>query len=145
MKIRSAAQTVEEIFPDARLGKLEIKDAPAELRRVVKRLKVLLMPHFESAHRMGVALGPDDLRAVIQALLAEADRLNPDPHLQCPEELRHYVRRTMFDELVGEPSNIFYTTQINQDVVRYEAMPADFWKTCLTALANQLGPLESPR
>lgn len=138
MKIRSATQIVEDLFPDAPQGQLEVEDAPAEVRRVVKRLKSLLVPHFEGAARMGVSLGADDLRAVFAALIAEADQLNPEPLLQCPEELRHYVRRTMFDELVGEPSNVLYTTQVNAEVIRYEAMPTDFWKSCLQALLDEL-------
>lgn len=138
MKIRSATQSVEGIFPDAPPGKLQVENAPAEVKRVVRRLKVLLAPHFESAARVGVTLGPDDLRAVIRALMAEADGLSPEPYLQCPEELRHYLRHAMFDELAGEPSNILYTTRVNAEVVRYEAMPADFWKSCLAALLNQL-------
>lgn len=138
MKIRSASQIVEDLFPDAPPGKLEVENATAEVRRVVKRLKVNLIPHLEGATRMGVIPGPDDIYAVIQALLAEADGLNPVPHLECPDEIRRYFRRTMFDELVGEPSNVLYTTQINPDVVRYEAMPADFWKKCLKTLLSEL-------
>lgn len=144
MKIRSGTQSVEDIFPDAPQGKLQVENASAEVKRVVKRLKVLLAPHFGSAARMGVTLGPDDLRAVIRALMAEADRLSPEPHLQCPEELRHYLRRTMFEELVGEPSNILYTTRVNAEVVRYEAMPSDFWKRCLASLLNQLDASDHP-
>ncbi len=136
MKIRSGSVSVEDLLPDASPGKLEVKNSPAEIRRVITRLRTLLAPHFEGAGRMDVTLGPDDLRAVIDALLAEADGLNPDPHLQCPEELRHYLRRTMFDDLVGEPSNVLYTTQVNDEVVRYEAMPVESWKDCLRALGN---------
>jgi len=138
MNIRSGTQQVEELFPDAAPGKLEVKEQPAEIRRVVKRLRSLFAPHFENASRMEVLLGPDDLRAVIDALLAEADGLNPASHLQCPEELRLYLRQAIFDELVGEPSNILYTTQVNEETVRYESMPADFWKQCLNALREKL-------
>lgn len=145
MKIRSGTQIVEGLLPNASPGKLDVENRSAEIRRVLKRLKTLLAPHFESATRMGVTLGPADLRAVIDALLAEADRLNPDPWLQCPEELRHYLRRTMFEELAGEPSNILYTTKVSEDVVRYEAMPVDFWKSCLQALRSQVGDVEATK
>lgn len=138
MKIRSFSQITEDSFPEVSPGKREIENAPAEVRRVVKRLKIMIVPHFESASRMGVIPGPDDLRSVLQALLAEADGLNPSPHLECPDEIRHYFRRTMFDELVGEPSNVLYTTQVNAEVVRYEAMPTDFWKNCLEFLLEEL-------
>jgi len=144
VKIRSGTEQVEALFPDAAPGKLKVKNQPAELRRVVKRLRTLFAPHFESAGRMGITLGPDDLRAVIDGLLAEADGLNPASHLACPEELRQYLRFAMFDELVGEPSNILYTTQVNSETVRYEAMPADFWKQCLSALRVQLDSASGP-
>lgn len=37
-----------------------------------------------------------------------------------------------------EPSNILFTTQVNEDVVRYEAMEAGFWRECLGELGRQL-------
>ncbi len=138
MKVRSGAEVVENLLPDASPGKLEVADASTEIRRVVKRLRAMLVPHFETAARMEIVLGADDLRAVIDGLIADADGYNPDPHLQCPEELRLYLRRTIFDELADEPSNILYTTRVNDEVVRYEAMPADFWKNCLQALRDRL-------
>ncbi len=138
MKVRSGSVVVEDLLPDASPGKLEVENAAAEIRRVVKRLRSLLVPHFETAERMKIVLGPDDLRAVIDGLIAAADGCNPDPHLECPEELRLYLRRTMLDELADEPSNILYCTRVNDDVVRYEAMPADFWKNCLQALRDRL-------
>ena len=137
-KIRSGHTVVEVAFPAPTPAPLEIPNPAAEARRVAKRLRSLLVTHLESARRMHVAFGPDDIRSVIDALLAEAERMDPAPILECPEELRHYLRRTMFDELAGEPSNILYTTRVREDVVRYEAMPAEFWKTCLKTLRDQL-------
>jgi hypothetical protein len=64
--------------------------------------------------------------------------LTPQRLLECPEELRRYLRCKMFEELSGELSNIFYTTRVREDVVRCEAMPAEFWKTCLKTLGDQL-------
>jgi len=138
MKIRSGPEQFEVVFPEAPVGRLHVENRSAEIRRVSKRLRVLLLPHFESASRLGLFLGPDDIRAVIDGLVAETDGLSPEPALACVEELRAYVRRSMFDELVGEPSNVLYTTQVNADVVRYEAMPAEFWKNCLLALSEDL-------
>lgn len=138
MKIRRRRPVVEKAFPDTEPPPLEVKNRPAETRRVLNHLRSLLVPHFTSAQRLGVTLGPDDLRAVIDALMAEADGLNPQAHLQCPEELRLYVRQSIFEELVGEPSNILYTTQVKADVIRYDAMPAEFWKECLGTLRSQL-------
>ncbi len=138
MKVRGRTQVVEDLLPETPLPPLEIENRPVEIRRVTKRLRTLLVSHFESATRLGVVLGPDDLRAVMDALICEADGMSPDAALQCPDEIRAYVRKSMFDELAGEPSNVLYTTQIRPDVVRYEAMPAGFWKACLTALRNDL-------
>lgn len=138
MKVRNTSSVVEDLFLEGPSLKLEVENTSAEAHRVVKRLKVLLMAHCQGAARIRVTPEPDDIRAVVLALLAEADGLNPESHLQCPDEIRHYFRRTMFDELVGEPSNILYTTQISPEAVRYEAMPADFWKKCLHLLLNEL-------
>jgi len=138
LKIRSGSELVEEFFPETPAGPLVVDNRPAEIRRVVKRLRVLLAPHFESASRMGIVLSADDIQAVLDALISETEGLNPSPHLQCPEELREYLRKTMFEELAGEPSNVLYTTQVNAEVVRYEAMPTEFWKSCLLALRGDL-------
>jgi hypothetical protein len=37
-----------------------------------------------------------------------------------------------------EPSNILFTTQVNEEVVRYEAMEVGFWRECLGELGRQL-------
>ena len=115
-----------------------IRNYDKEVLRVVKRLQSLLLPHLESAHRMGVVLGPDDFRGVISALEAEASGLSPDPHLACPDELRVYLRRAIYDDFLGEPSNILYTTKVKEDVIRYDAMPAAFWLDCLALLRQRL-------
>lgn len=115
----------------------QIPQAKEEIQRIVRRLRSLLLPHFQSATRMGTSLGPDDLRAAVAALLAEADGLSPDPHLHCPDPIQLYLRRTMYEELLEEPSNIFFTTRVRSDVIRYEAMPRDFWKQCLMAFQAQ--------
>jgi hypothetical protein len=57
------------------------------------------------------------------------------------DEISAYVRRNLYDELVGEPSNIFYTTQVDGKTVRYEALPKDFWKECLSLLRQKLTEL----
>lgn len=138
MKIRSGTEQFEVVFPEVPVGRLKVENQSAELRRVVKRLRVLLLPHFESASRLGLVLGADDIRSVMNALIADADGLSPEPALACAEALRGYLRRSMFDDLVGEPSNVLYTTQVNADVIRYEAMPAEFWKSCLLAFREGL-------
>lgn len=50
------------------------------MRRVVKRLQALIVPHIDAAKKMDRLLGAADLKAVIAALVAEADGLSPNPH-----------------------------------------------------------------
>ena len=138
MKIRSAGEEVEVLLSDPRPQEPVIEDTPAEIRRVVARLKSLLPPWIEIGRRMGIALGAEDFLAVFEALLAEADQLNPMACLECSEELRLYWRQSLYEELLAEPSNILYSTVVNEDVVRFEAMPTSFWKTCILQLRNQI-------
>jgi hypothetical protein len=48
------------------------------------------------------------------------------------------VKRSLFDELLGEPSNIFFTTKVDSKTLRYEALPKEFWKECLALLRKSL-------
>ena len=43
-------------------------------------------------------------------------------------------------ELLAEPSNILFTTQVSEDIIRYEAMEAAFWAECIAALRKKLTP-----
>lgn len=61
MKIRSGTEQVEALFPDAPPGKLEVKNQTLEMRRVGKRRRTLFAPHFESATRMELTLGPTNV------------------------------------------------------------------------------------
>lgn len=138
MKIRSGKATASDLFPTQLKSNLKIDDRTAEIKRVLNRIQTLFEPHFENAEKMGMDLTFDDVISVLDALIAEADGLAPEPHLKCPDEVRQYLRQSIFDELVGEPSNILYSTKVSSDVMRYEAMPADFWKQCLCDLKEQL-------
>jgi hypothetical protein len=115
-----------------------IPERKTEISRVVKRLQSLITIHAESAQRMGYPLAMEDLLAVVSALEAEADGLDPKSHLFHQNEIVVYLRGSLFEELLGEPSNIFYTTQVAPDVVRYEALTKDFWKDCLGHLRSTL-------
>ncbi|HMP73954.1 MAG TPA: hypothetical protein PKE55_11895 [Kiritimatiellia bacterium] len=116
----------------------KIDEQPAEVRRILKRLNTMLDAHRTIAKRMDTTLETGDILAVLDALLAEAAGADPKPLLKCPDQIREYLRCTLYDEWVGEPSNILYTTQVSPETVRYEAMPSDFWTTCLYALRDQL-------
>jgi hypothetical protein len=116
----------------------KIPDRTGEVPRVLKRLKTLIGTHYESSVRSGYPLETIDLRAVVSALLAESRGEDPTPHLDTGNEITTYFRRALYDELLEEPSNILFTTKVSEDVVRYEAMPVDFWRECLEALAVDL-------
>jgi hypothetical protein len=140
MKVRSGATEILDPVPIARPR--IIPERKLEVTRVVKRLQNIITIHAESAQRMGHPLAMEDLLAVVSALEAEADGLDAKPHLAHPNEIVVYLRGSLFEELLGEPSNIFYTTQVAPDVVRYEALTRDFWKECLGELRRSLLALE---
>jgi hypothetical protein len=144
IKIRSGPTSFEMLTPEVDAGPLEIAEPQAEIRRVVARLQSCMAPALQSAERMDRRFGADDLRAVIAALEAEADGLDPRPALHCPDEILLYLRQTLYEELLAEPSNILHTTRVNADVVRYEAMPRKFWKQCLAHLRTRLKLDEPP-
>jgi hypothetical protein len=142
MKVRSAATEIvasESIAPP----KL-IPERNLEIARIVERLQKIIAIHCKSAQRMGYPLAMEDLLAVVSALEAEADGLSPQSHLAHQNEIIVYLRGSLFEELLGEPSNIFYTTQVAPDVVRYEALTKDFWKECLGQLRSSLLALKQP-
>lgn len=138
MRIRSISDSFEVIPSAAEAAPPKIADRSGEIRRVVSRLAALVVPHLDTAKAMNLLLGADDLRAVISALEAEADGLDPRSHLEGPDEVRVYLRQSLYEELLAEPSNVFYTSKINPEIVRYEAMPRDFWKECLAELRKKL-------
>jgi hypothetical protein len=82
-----------------------------------------------------------EMQLVLLALDADAEGRDVNVHLDGGDEISAYVRRNLFDELVGEPSNIFYTTQVDAKTVRYEALPKDFWKECIKLLRQKLTEL----
>ena len=139
MRIRSSSESFEVVPSAANAALRKIADRPGEIRRVVSRLMALVVPHLDAAKAINLLLGADDLRAAISALEAEADGLDPRSRLAGPDEVRTYLRQSLYEELLAEPSNVFYTSKINPEVVRYEAMTRDFWKECLAGLSKKLG------
>jgi len=72
----------------------------------------------------------------------EAAGRDPRLALDSGGELAGYVKQSLYDELLGEPSNVFMATRINADTMRYEPMQRDFWQECLAALQERLGSIE---
>jgi hypothetical protein len=117
----------------------EIEDRRGEAKRIVKRLLAIIADHHSSAVHIGVALDQAMLLKVVSALEAETRNEDPAPLLESPDEVIAYLMRALYEELLEEPSNILFTTQVNPDTVRYEAMEVGFWQECLAELRRQLG------
>ena len=116
-----------------------LADSKAEIGRITKRLMAIMNDHVESARSMGLPLNAVELQQVLAALLDEAAGRDPQAALESGGELAAYVKQSLYDELLGEPSNVFVATRINADTMRYEPMPREFWQQCLTELQTRLG------
>ncbi len=135
MKVRGGTL---DVLPPSGDTSRPIDDQPSEVRRIGARLAAIVAQHVESSRAMTVPVSAEDLRAVIAALDAEADGLAPAPHVHCPDEVRVYLRQSLYEELLGEPSNVFYASRVDAETMRYEPMPREFWKECLAALSGRL-------
>lgn len=116
----------------------EIEDRKGEAKRIVKRLLAVIADHHSSADCIGVALDQPLLLQVVSALEAETRNVDPAPLLAHDDEVRRYLMQALYEELLEEPSNILFTTQVSEDVVRYDAMEVGFWQECLAELRLQL-------
>ena len=142
MNTKPVPQKVEpESNEGAEGASLVIENRPQECSRIVKRLLEMIDRHVASLTKSGLSISWAEMQLVLLALEADADRRDVNVHLDGADEISAYVRRNLYDELVGEPSNIFYTTQVDGKTVRYEALPKDFWKECLSLLRQKLGEL----
>ena len=119
----------------------EIENRPQECERIVRRLLERIDAHVASLAKSDLSINWAEMQLVLLALDADAEGRDVNVHLDGGDEISAYVRRNLFDELVGEPSNIFYTTQVDAKTVRYEALPKDFWKECVALLRQKLTEL----
>jgi hypothetical protein len=120
---------------------LVIENRPQECARIVKRLLEMIDRHVASLTKSGLSISWVEMQLVLLALEADVDGRDVNVHLDGADEISAYVKRNLYDELVGEPSNIFYTTQVDGKTVRYEALPKDFWRECLSLLREKLREL----
>jgi hypothetical protein len=118
----------------------EIADRGAEAARVLGRLLVIAGDHSRASQRLGIRLGPDDLRAVIGSLRDHARGGAGRPVPGARDEIHAYVLDRLFAELVEEPSCILFTTATGPDSIRYDAMDAGFWIECLDLLERTFCP-----
>ena len=120
---------------------LVIENRPQECARIVKRLLEMIDRHVASLAKSGLSISWAEMQLVLLALEADADGRDVNVHLEAADEISAYVKRNLYDEIVVEPSNIFYTTQVDGKTVRYEALPKDFWRECLSLLRQKLREL----
>ena len=112
-------------------SKQEIGDQKAEAKRIVKRLAVIVEDHRQAALPLNIELGAEDLSFVVEALRAHARGACGTPVPGARDEIHGYCLNRLFDELVEEPSNIFFTTKTGSETTRYDAMSTAFWIECL--------------
>jgi len=129
------------VIPESGREKREIENRGVECARIVKRLLFLIDTQVASLKKGGLVLGWEELQKVLLALEAEADGADVNLFLDEGNEISAYVKRSLFDELLGEPSNIFFTTKVDSKTLRYEALPKEFWKECLALLRKSLTEL----
>ena len=142
MNTKPVPQKVEpESNEGAEGASLVIENRPQECARIVKRLLEMIDRHVASLTKSGLSISWAEMQLVLLALEADVDGREVDDHLDGADEISAYVKRNLYDELVGEPSNIFYTTQVDGKTVRYEALPKDFWRECLSLLRQKLREL----
>ena len=142
MSTKPVTQKVEsESNRGAEGAGLVIENRPQACARIVKRLLEMIDRHIASLTKSGLSISWAEMQLVLLALEADADGRDVNVHLDGADEISAYVKRNLYDELVGEPSNIFYSTQVDGKTVRYEALPKDFWRECLSHLRQKLREL----
>lgn len=119
---------------------LSRKERGIEARRVVKRMMAIVSDYLESASRLDRKWGAGDFHVVTQWLRSHAASEEPD-FTGSGDEIRDYLRRALFDELVLEPGNVLLATPTGPESIRYDAMDADFWRECIDLFESQLSSL----
>ncbi|MEM7415324.1 MAG: hypothetical protein AAF389_07495 [Gemmatimonadota bacterium] len=101
---------------------------------MVERLMTIVEEHRREARPLGVELDTKDISAIIDALRDHARGGAGAPVSGARDEIHSYCLDRLFEELVEEPSNIFFTTVTGPDSIRYEAMNVPFWIRCLNLM-----------
>jgi hypothetical protein len=115
-----------------------VEDRGAECDRVLRRLLAILREHRASARRVGSPLDREAVLTVIAALRLESFGGDPRHLLRHPDPVAAWLRETLYQDLLEEPSNVLFTTRIDDETVRYEAMAPAFWRECLEALEERV-------
>ena len=125
---------------EGKAGRPPVRDLRPEVARIVRRLEAIITNHLEGARRVQHPLTLEQVVAIIDALRAEA-RGESRPVAFSNSEVTFYLMDGLYEELLGEPSNIFYAAQVTEGVTRLEPLARDFWLACLEALRERLARL----
>ena len=111
-----------------------------EITRIVRRLEAIVTNHLDGARRSHHPLTLDQILAVVDALRAEATGdTRPVPFSN--DEVSFYLMDGLYEELLGEPSNIFSLAPTPDGAIRFEPLQRDFWLECLEALRRRFDSL----
>ncbi len=113
------------------------REQRADLARIVRRLEAIVTNHLEGARRIHHPLTLAQIIAIIDALRAEATGTSR-PVAFSDGEVAFYLMDGLYEELLGEPSNIFYATSVAAGGTRFEPLQRDFWLACLEALRQRM-------
>ncbi len=111
-----------------------------EIARIVRRLEAIITNHLEGARRLGHPMSLAQVVAIIDALRAEA-RGAVRPVAFSDGEVMFYLMDGLYEELLGEPSNIFHAARVSENVTRLEPLPPEFWIACLESLRTRMEKL----
>ena len=111
-----------------------------EIERIVRRLEAIVINHVEGARRVRHPLTLEQVVAVIAALRAEAQG-ESRPVAFSDGEVTFYLMDGLYEELLGEPSNIFSIREVAGGATRFEPLQRDFWLACLDGLQRRMETL----
>ena len=100
-------------------------------------MEAIVLYHLEGARRIHHPLTLEQVLAVIAALRAEAEG-RTRPAAFSDSEVAFYLMDGLYEELLGEPSNIFSVKEVAQGITRFEPLQRDFWLACLDALRQRM-------
>jgi len=109
-----------------------------QMRKVLKRLRVLLGEAIEQGSRVGLDLSSVKLAALCGELIREAEELGYRPAYD--DSVEGFFLGGVFDELMQQPSNIFDAVMGLDGVDYYVPLSAENWIACLEALRFSLQP-----
>ena len=119
---------------------LSPRERKGEVARIVRRLEAIVINHLEGARRVNHPLTLDQVIAVIDALRAETVG-EARPVAFSDGEVTFYLMDGLYEELLGEPSNIFSVSESAGGGVRFEPLQRDFWLACLEGLRQRMALL----